>query len=115
MSAERNELDRRAGEYVLGLLSEDERGAFEDELARNSRTRAALRQARERFAELDRTAPPLAPSPALWGRIEAGLDRPAASDSNVVPMRRNAPASRFWHGFATAAAAAMLLLAIGYG
>ena len=115
MNAERNELDRLAGEYVLGLLTEDERDAFEGELARSSGARLALRQARERFAELDATAPRLDPPSALWSRIEAGLDRPLAAASNVVPLRRRAPASRFWHGFASAAAAAILLLAVGYG
>jgi anti-sigma-K factor RskA len=115
MNAERNELDRRAGEYVLGLLSDDERDAFEDELARSAGARLALRQARERFAELDATAPHVSAPPTLWSRIEAGLDTPFGdTTSNVVPLRRRAP-TRFWHGFATAAVAAAVLLAVGFG
>jgi anti-sigma-K factor RskA len=117
MNAGRDELDRLAGEYALGLLGEDERGAFEALLARNSGARFALRRARERFAELDATAPASQPTPALWSRIEAKLDQPlSVAASNVVPLRRRpAPASRFWHGFAAAAAAAIFLVAVGYG
>jgi anti-sigma-K factor RskA len=115
MNAERNELDRRAGEYVLGLLSEDERDAFEDELARSAGARLALRHAQECFAELDATAPPVHTPPTLWSRIETSLDTPFGdSASNVVPLRRKAP-TRFWQGFATAAAAAAMLLAVGFG
>jgi anti-sigma-K factor RskA len=116
MNAGRDELDRLAGEYALGLLGEDERDAFEDLLARNSGARFALRRARERFAELDATAPSADVSAALWHRIETKLDRPSPATGNVTPLRRRpAPASRFWHGFAAAAAAAIALVAVGYG
>jgi anti-sigma-K factor RskA len=112
MSTERDRLDTLAGEYVLGLLSEEERREFEAEAQADPAARKALGDARERLSEFDLTAP-AAPTPAgLWERIEAGLDRP----DNVVPLRRSSPAPhpgsglKFWHGFA----AAIALAAVGF-
>ena len=68
-----------AGEYVLGLLGEAERAAFEARLADDALARAAVGLARERFLEIDTSAAPLAPSADLWRRIESAPPRPPLS------------------------------------
>jgi anti-sigma-K factor RskA len=117
MSTGRDELDRLAGEYVLGLLDEDEQAAFESRLSHAADARLALRQAQERFAELDATAPPADAPPDLWARIENELAISAPIDLNAARARRSkAPVrSGFWRGFATAAAAALVIAAVGIG
>ncbi|NJM34999.1 MAG: hypothetical protein HC850_10175, partial [Rhodomicrobium sp.] len=54
MSTDRDRLDTLAGEYVLGLLSEEDRRAFEAQAERDRAARKALIDARERFSEFDR-------------------------------------------------------------
>lgn len=115
MSTDRDELDRLAGEYVLGLLETSDRSAFEAALTSDASARDALRHARERFLELDALAPVAETSPELWARIEGALDRgetPAPDRSNVhaLPVK---PPSRFWHGFAAASAAAVIIALVG--
>lgn len=110
----REQLEIEAGEYVLGLMEAAESTAFEDRLQTDPELRAALIAARERFHELDMTAP-VAPAPhALWTRIEERLDVPV---SNVVPLRpRNnassAPGWGFWSGVAAAGLAAIFGLGL---
>ncbi|MGE0718473.1 MAG: anti-sigma factor [Alphaproteobacteria bacterium] len=85
------EHDRLAGEFVLGLLEGAEAERAERLAARDPAFAAAVAAWRARFAELDRTAPPLAPADALWGRIEAGIVTPAPP--------RPSPARTPWRGF----------------
>ncbi len=116
MMTGRDELDKVAGEYALGLLSADEARAFEDALTKDEAAREALRAMRERFFELDAAAPVLDASPALWERIESRLDEKAhaAEAGKVTPFRaRESHRLGFWQGFASAAAAAVLLALIG--
>lgn len=117
MSTARNELDRLAGEYVLGLLSDEERTLFEDALSEDDEARRALREARERFLELDVTAPAVPAPSMLWEKIETSLDRPVKAEREaVIPFSpRRPPRGPFWRGFATAAAAASVLALIGFG
>lgn len=84
-------LDALAAEHVLGTLDAREAG----EVARALPTHPALREAvaawEVRLAPLSDLAPPEAPPPGLWTRIEASLaDRPVAP---VTPLRapRTAP------------------------
>lgn len=72
-----DELDALAGEYVLGLLDPAAAGAVEARLAREPALRAAVANWRERLQELDDTADALAPSAAIWTRIEGSLGRAA--------------------------------------
>lgn len=117
MMSERDELDARAGEYVLGLMSEDERLQFEALLETSADARRALRQTQQRFAELDAAAPAAPAPPQLWARIDAEIGRPG----NVVPLRpgqrpvRPASGLKFWHGFAAAAALALVGLGALWG
>lgn len=120
MSTDRDELDRLAGEYVLGLLEDSERSAFEDALSQDATTRRALRHARERFLDLDIAVVASKPPPELWNRIEAALDD---DPDEVLPQgERGAvhdfpvkPRTRFWSGFAAASAAAVVLALLGIG
>jgi anti-sigma-K factor RskA len=116
MSTHKDQLDALAGEYVLGLMTETERLAFEAQTDRDEAARKALREAQERFAELDMTAPPAVAPAGLWARIAVDIDQ----SEKIVPLRpaarRRTPAAgtRFWHGFTAAAAAALVLAVIGF-
>jgi anti-sigma-K factor RskA len=105
----RENLEIEAGEYVLGLMEGAESAAFEDRLRTEPELRAALIAVKERFHELDLTAPQSRPPAALWARIEERLDAPV---SNVVPLRprrnlRSTPGWGFWSGAAAAGLAAI--------
>lgn len=120
-----DDIHMQAGEYVLGLMDDAERAAFEARLAIDAAARAAVASARDRFLEIDTSAAPVAPSAGLWNRIEGAI---GAAPSNVVDLsarrRRNeptiagsgaqAPTRRsFWQGFA--AASVLATLGGGYG
>jgi anti-sigma-K factor RskA len=110
----REHLEIEAGEYVLGLMEAAESTAFEDRLQTDPELRAALIAVKERFHELDMTAPaPPAPG-ALWVRIEERLDVPV---SKVVPLRPRASAPSgqglgFWSGAAAAGFGAIVGLGL---
>jgi anti-sigma-K factor RskA len=116
MSMHKDQLDALAGEYVLGLMTETERLAFEAQTDRDEAARNALRDAQERFAELDMTAPPAVAPAGLWARIAVDIDQ----SEKIVPLRpaarrrTSATGTRFWHGFTAAAAAALVLAVIGF-
>ena len=105
----REHLEIEAGEYVLGLMEGAESAAFENRLRTDPELRAVLIAVKERFHELDLTAPAAAPPEALWTRIEQRLDVPT---SNVVPLRPRtheltAEGWGFWRGVAAAALVAV--------
>jgi len=80
-----------------------------------------------RFSEWDRTAADLAPSEALWQRIEDGLEAQPHAAGAAAPLtsaRRGSSSGvfqglwdslAFWRGFGLAGAMAALLLAAGLG
>ncbi|WP_088343750.1 MULTISPECIES: anti-sigma factor [Rhodomicrobium] len=110
MTTERDELDAQAGEYVLGLMSDDERRQFESMLETDGEARRAVRETQQRFADLDAAVPAAAVPPQLWARIEDEIGKAG----NVVPFPRGLTRIRprsglkFWHGFAAAAALALV-------
>lgn len=117
MSAD--ERDRLASEYVLGLLEPEEMRRCEERLARDAGLAVQVELWRARLAELDATAAPVTPDPALWPRIAAALG--PAAPAPPTP-RRVAEPSRLatwweslslWRGYALAASAALILLAFG--
>src|SRR3954447_17593149 len=75
----RDEIDRLAGEYVIGLLDGADAAAAERLLGRDPAFGAAVARWRTRFSELDDAAPMLPASDALWRRIEAGVEADAAT------------------------------------
>jgi anti-sigma-K factor RskA len=62
-----------AGEYVLGTLSRAERQQVDAELPRNATLRAAVGYWEQRLLPLSSMVQPVAPSAALWARIERSL------------------------------------------
>ncbi|QFU17244.1 anti-sigma factor [Microvirga thermotolerans] len=113
----RDDLDRLAAEYVLGLLEGEERAEAERRLAEDRGFPAMVETWRRRFAELDETAPQLPPDEGLWRRIDAAIAGPAPRAA-VQPVRAE-PRLRlwdnlfFWRGLGLAGAFAALLLALG--
>jgi len=67
-----DDLDHLAAEHVLGLLEGAESARVAELMASDPAFATAVVRWRERLAELDATAPPVAPSDGLWRRIEAG-------------------------------------------
>lgn len=111
-----------ADEYVVGLLDPAEEAEVEARLADDTELAAAVDAARTRFLELDLTAAPAAPAPAIWSRIEAQIEgRIGERASPVAPLRppvRTAPTPRRappWRRAAMAAMAASVVLAAGLG
>jgi len=125
----RNEIDRLAGEYVLGLLDGEDAAAAERLLGRDPAFEAAVAHWRARFSEFDDAAPTLPASDALWQRIEAGVeaDERAAEPvqwlapaAPLLPSRRLAFAALwrslpFWRASGLAGAAAAVALAVALG
>jgi anti-sigma-K factor RskA len=107
-------------EYVLGLIEGADRAAFELRLEEEPDLRAAVARSRDRFVELDLTAPALTLDEALWtpvarlkgevGRTIGRGDTPPAPPANLP----HAPPGRVRGYFRTAAAAGIGLM-IGAG
>jgi anti-sigma-K factor RskA len=115
MSAD--ERDRLASEYVLGLLDAEEMRRCEERLVRDAGLAVQVELWRARLAELDATAAPVTPDPALWPRIEAALGPVApATPRRVARPSRLATwwqSLSLWRFYGLAASAALVLLAIG--
>ena len=119
----RDEIDRLAIEYVLGLLDGAEAAQAKRLLAQDPEFEAAVARWRARFAELDDTAPAVPASDALWRRIEAGLEATAEPAAAPEPAQTPAPSRRlafaalwrslpFWRASGLVGAAAAVALAV---
>lgn len=113
-----DERDRLASEYVLGLLDAEEMRRCEERLTRDAGLAVQVELWRARLAELDATAAPVTPDPALWPRIVAGLAVPAPKAAPPAPARPSRLAVwweslSLWRGYGLAASAALVLLALG--
>lgn len=73
-----------AAEYALGTLRGRARRRFERLLAEDAALRDLVGQWEARLNPLAEAAPPVAPPPQLWSRIEAQLGAPASRASAVV-------------------------------
>ncbi len=106
-----NEREALAGEYVLGTLDAAERRAAEARIAADPAFAAAVAAWQKRLQPLTDAAPPVAPPPHLWSRIEAAIGQgaPAVGD-NVVALRRSVHRWRLVAGIS--AAAALVLVAV---
>lgn len=103
-----NELDLFAGEYVLGVLSPDQREEFEQEMRRNPRAAALTAFWNDRLFRVAPPPSPVEPATGLWQRIERDLPgkasrkrRPGFWDSLL-----------FWRIGSLAGMAATVLLAV---
>lgn len=110
----------RADAYVLGLMDDDERLRAEDEMETDADLASAIGAARDRFLELDLAGPASAVSPALWSRIERGLDvqrqEPVPAPKAARPLPVNDNRLGRWKTIALSSIAASLLFlaALGY-
>ena len=84
------DLDARAGEYVLGLLDHSEAEACAARLTADPAFARAVEHWRARLAEFDLSAPAQAPSATVWARIAATT---AGSASAPSPARTTRPES----------------------
>lgn len=118
MSADDQTAGERVDAYVLGLLDDGDRIAFEAQMESDPALQAAVGACRDRFLALDLTADPQMPAEGLWSRIADRLDAtPATADEEprANPTAVNDNAAGGWRRTALAALAASLLLAIGLG
>jgi anti-sigma-K factor RskA len=105
-----------AADYVMGLLEDDDMAAAERRIATDGTFARAVDAWRSRLADLDATAEPIAPGPALWSRIagtiapEAGHARPRLrSDDGTATLWNSL---RFWRGIGLAGTVAATLFAV---
>lgn len=106
-----------AADYVMGLLDDAEQAIAERRLTTDAAFASAVGAWRERLADLDATADPVVPSPALWHRIADTIKAtPAAAHSRdsrfparLVTLWDNI---RFWRATSIAGAFATVLFAI---
>lgn len=97
-----------AGEYVLGVLTAEERAAFELRMVREPELAHLVAEWQARLLPLDQGLTPVMPSPGVWHRIGRSI-RPQQ------PRRRMAWWDRLdlwrgWAAIATAAAFGLLVL-----
>ena len=101
-----------AADYVMGLLDETEQAVAERRLTEDTAFANAVSAWRERLADFDATADPVAPSAALWSRIaETVKTTPAAA-----PASPRHPTLwdniRFWRAAGMVGAFATVLFAL---
>jgi anti-sigma-K factor RskA len=101
-----------AAEYVLGVLSADERREVERRLAQEPALASEVAFWEERLTGLADTVAPVTPPQSIWSRIEAAIGAPAAGAPRPSSMWQSLT---FWRGFgigsATLAAASIAALA----
>lgn len=107
------DINRLAGEYVLGTLSAGQRQDVERRLAHEPALRDAVQFWEEKLLPLTELVEPVAPSPQLWKRISASLDR------SRVPWWRLSLGKAWnslpaWRTAAVTAAVAALAMAIAW-
>ena len=78
------DLQRWAGEYVLGTLAPDSRQKFTAAMSRDSSLQEIVAQWEQRLAPLDRGIAPVQPPDAVWNRIEAAMNVAPRSEINVT-------------------------------
>ena len=105
-----DDLQSRAGEYVLGTLPPDERAAFERALPTDDGAQAAVRAWEARLGPLADAAPELAPAPSVWAALERAL-APASPD-NVVSLDGLRRSAARWKRAALGAGALAASLAL---
>lgn len=117
-------IDERADAYVLGLMDETDRAAFETAMEADAALQRAVGLARDRFVELDLAGETTRVSADLWTRIESRLAEPDAAQASAPAERSAAPvappandnatgALGRWKRMALSATAASVLLLAG--
>ncbi len=104
-----------AGEYVLGTLSHADRLKVEAALAHDSTLRAAVRAWELRLLPLTSVVEPVAPPAALWQRIERSITPSTAPAQDVGPAAAIVTwwnNLSLWRGLAAGGMAAAAILAV---
>lgn len=121
MDYSRRELaDRLAAEYVLGTLRGPARRRFDALLPAHPTLRSAVQQWQDRLIPLAASVPPQTPPEQVWQRIEARLfergeragPTAASAASAAQPWWQRLALWRGFSGVATAAALALLVVAL---
>lgn len=107
-----------AGEYVLGTLAADDHAAVSAALAHDAALQAEVYAWQDRLLGLSAAAPPLAPRPQLWQRIDIAVGalpapKPKAPRAGAIAGR--APWWQrlgLWQGVSALAIAASLLMSV---
>src|SRR5262245_33737651 len=90
-----------AAEYVLGVLSAEERREVERRLTQEPALAAEVAFWEERLTGLADAVAPVAPPPNAWSRIEAAIASPSSAARPASLWQSLA----FWRGFGISAAA----------
>lgn len=99
-----------AADYVMGLLDETEQAVAERRLTVDAAFASAVSAWRERLADFDATADPVAPGAALWSRIADTIKAtPAPSSPRNLTLWDNI---RFWRAAGIVGAFATVLFAV---
>jgi len=108
MSAEPDDLDLRAAEYVLGLLTPAEIDETRRALTESGDLARAVARWEAVLMPLAGALPPEPPPPLIWQRLEAELGVRQFAQASITPLPSRAILGRigFWRG-ATAAAGAL--------
>jgi anti-sigma-K factor RskA len=111
MSPDPEELDARAADYVLGLLTIAETDAVRADLAHDVALEKAIARWEELLTPLAAALKPETPPDFLWQRIEAELGVRVAASASITPLPRRPVLKRA--GFWQLATGAMALVAAG--
>ena len=119
MSASHEEQDLRLAEYVLGVLSAEERQALERQLDGDQALAQQLVAWQERLAPLVNEIPESAPPAFIWARLRDELGLPVERASRSVEERvpAQSPGGFFnslalWRWLSAGSLAAVLVLAL---
>ncbi|HEX4856842.1 MAG TPA: anti-sigma factor [Limnobacter sp.] len=95
-----------AGEYVLGVMTEEERRAFEVRLNQEPELAKEVSRWTDHFAALSRKLPQESVNPAVWSRVDRSVSSaPATNRANKITSW-----SWLWKGWAVAASVAVVAL-----
>lgn len=120
MTGERSHSER-ADAYVLGLMDDTDRDAFEQEMQADEALLRAVGESRDRFLELDLAGHASTVSTDLWTRIERRLEGQTAErnvTTTTFPLATSAANDNRlvrWKRAALSATAASLMLVVGLG
>lgn len=108
------------GDYLLGLMDEAERAAFERNMTADAELRDAVDSFAAKLSSLDATASPANVPSGLWDKIAASIEETPQAQEVPAPVTRMAPASSSrsseWRlGPAALAASLVAGIALGYG
>lgn len=108
MTPEQHPQADEAAQYVLGQLSPAARHAFEVQLAQSAELRALVQELEEGVEALARAVPQRPPPPQTWSPIEEAISQEMRRKVVMLPAWSN------WWRSGWAAAAACLLVFLGY-